>query len=111
IVYQELTRINKAIRDGEFQTNPILLNALDLAKRDDKKLHIIGLVSTGGVHSSLDHLTALCDLVEEKGIKNAYIHAFTDGRDCNPTTGLGHLTALEAHIQNQAVKVASVIGR
>lgn len=111
IVYQELTRINKAIKDGDFQQNQVLVEALDLAKKENKKVHILGLVSTGGVHSSLGHLTALCDLMEAKGIERSYIHAFTDGRDCNPKTGLGHLTTLENHIKDQKVKVASVIGR
>ncbi|MBD3638666.1 MAG: 2,3-bisphosphoglycerate-independent phosphoglycerate mutase [Crocinitomicaceae bacterium] len=111
IVYQELTRINKSIKDGEFQKNKVLLEALNHAKAKGKKLHMMGLVSTGGVHSSLDHLLALCDMVDEYGIDNAYIHAFTDGRDCNPKTGLGHLKTLEDHISNQSIKVASVIGR
>ena len=110
IVYQELTRINKAIKDGDFQSNQVLLDALEKAK-NGARLHVMGLVSTGGVHSSLDHLLALCDLIEEKGIENAYIHAFTDGRDCNPTTGLGHLTTVEDHIKDQRIKVATVIGR
>ncbi|MEZ4922780.1 MAG: 2,3-bisphosphoglycerate-independent phosphoglycerate mutase [Crocinitomicaceae bacterium] len=111
IVYQELTRINKAIKDGEFQQNPVLVAALQKAKTEDRKLHMMGLVSTGGVHSSLAHLTALCDLVESFGIKRSFIHAFTDGRDCNPTTGLGHLTTLEAHLKGKTTKVASVVGR
>lgn len=111
IVYQELTRINKAIKDGEFQSNTVLTSALNKAKTENRKLHIMGLVSTGGVHSSLDHLFALVDLVEEFGIEQSYVHAFTDGRDCNPTTGLGHLTALEKHLTNKKTKVATVVGR
>ena len=111
IVYQELTRINKAIKDGEFQKNPVLIEALSKAKNENKKLHIMGLVSTGGVHSSLDHLFALCDLVDSFEIEHSYIHAFTDGRDCNPTTGLGHLRSLEDHLTGKKTKVASVIGR
>ncbi|UKN03532.1 2,3-bisphosphoglycerate-independent phosphoglycerate mutase [Paracrocinitomix mangrovi] len=111
IVYQELTRINKAIKEGEFQKNPVLLNALNKAKKENRKLHLMGLVSTGGVHSSLAHLFALCDLANEMEIPQTFVHAFTDGRDCNPTTGLGHLEALENHIKGSNVKVASVIGR
>jgi 2,3-bisphosphoglycerate-independent phosphoglycerate mutase len=111
IVYQELTRINKSIRDGEFQKNAVLLEALNTAKKENRKLHIIGLVSTGGVHSSLDHLLALCDLIEDQQIENAFIHAFTDGRDCNPNSGLGQLATLESHIVNHKIEVASVIGR
>lgn len=111
IVYQELTRINKAIREGEFQTNKILTEAFDYAKKENKKVHLIGLVSTGGVHSSQDHIYALCDLAKEKGFQNLFIHAFTDGRDCNPTTGKGHIAELEKHLQKSAGKIASVCGR
>lgn len=111
IVYQELTRINKAIKEGEFQQNTQLVNALTKAKKEERKVHLMGLVSTGGVHSSLDHLKALVDLVEQFEIKDAFVHAFTDGRDCNPTTGLGHIETLEAHLRNKQAKIASVIGR
>lgn len=111
IVYQELTRINKAIADGEFQSNPVLNEAYDYAKKTGKKIHLIGLVSTGGVHSSQEHIYALCDLAKEKGIENIFIHAFTDGRDCNPNTGRGHITELEKHLKKSAGKIATVIGR
>ena len=111
IVYQELTRINKAIRDGEFQTNKILNQAFDYAIQNKKKIHLIGLVSTGGVHSSQDHIYALCDLAKKKGIHDLYIHAFTDGRDCNPTTGMGHIRDLENHLAKSTGKIASVTGR
>lgn len=111
IVYQELTRINKAIEEGDFQKNEQLLEALDKAKTNNKKVHLMGLVSTGGVHSSLGHLLALVDLMEKYEISESYIHAFTDGRDCNPKTGLGHIQSLEHHLQNKSTKIASVIGR
>lgn len=111
IVYQELTRINKAIRDGEFQTNKTLHAAFDYATREQKKVHLIGLVSTGGVHSSQEHIYALCDLAKAKGCHQVFIHAFTDGRDCNPTTGRGHIAELEKHLQHSNGKIASVIGR
>lgn len=111
IVYQELTRINKSIKDGDFKKNEVLRSSLDAAKSENKTVHFIGLVSTGGVHSSLDHLTALVDLCEEIGIEKSYIHAFTDGRDCNPTTGLGHIETLEKHLSNKSTKIASIIGR
>jgi 2,3-bisphosphoglycerate-independent phosphoglycerate mutase len=111
VVYQELTRINKAIREGEFHQNEVLIQVFEDAKRTGQALHFMGLVSTGGVHSSLDHLFALCDLAEKFELKNVFIHAFTDGRDCNPTTGLGHLEALEEKIANTNVKIATVIGR
>ena len=111
VVYQELTRINKAITSGEFHSKNVLKDALKRVKAKNSKLHLIGLVSTGGVHSSLDHLLALCDMAEKEGINKTYIHAFTDGRDCNPKTGAGHIAVLEEHIKNQHAKIASVVGR
>lgn len=111
IVYQELTRINKAIRDREFHSNIVLNEAFEYAKRENKKVHLIGLVSTGGVHSSQEHIYALCDLAKEKGIEKLFIHAFTDGRDCNPTTGRGHIQELEKHLKKSAGKIATVAGR
>jgi 2,3-bisphosphoglycerate-independent phosphoglycerate mutase len=111
IVYQELTRINKSIRDGEFFTNPVLLEAFQLVKEKQCKLHFVGLVSDGGVHSSIDHLTALCDLAKTKGIQHTYIHAFTDGRDCDPKSGAGFINDLQKYIQAGPVKIASIIGR
>lgn len=111
IVYQELTRINKSIREGDFFTNPTLLDAMSKAKKDGVNLHLIGLVSEGGVHSSQGHLHALCDFAESSGVQNTYIHAFTDGRDCDPKSGLKFIQNLEDHIANKPVKVASVIGR
>ena len=109
IVYQELTRINKSIRDGDFFTNPVLLNAMQNAK--NSKLHLIGLVSEGGVHSSQAHLHALCDLAKNQGVENVFIHAFTDGRDCDPKSGLGFISNLEAHLKKSAGKIASIVGR
>lgn len=111
IVYQELTRINKAIKERTFHANKILNDAFDYAKSNNKKVHLIGLVSTGGVHSSQEHIYALCDLAKEKQIENLFIHAFTDGRDCNPTTGLGHITELEKYLKNTNGTIASVVGR
>jgi 2,3-bisphosphoglycerate-independent phosphoglycerate mutase len=109
IVYQELTRINKSIREGDFFTNQVLLDAMEKAK--ESKLHLIGLVSEGGVHSSQAHLHALCDLAKNKGVENVFIHAFMDGRDCDPKSGLGCLKNLESHLEKSTGKIASVIGR
>jgi 2,3-bisphosphoglycerate-independent phosphoglycerate mutase len=111
IVYQELTRINKSIREGEFFRNPVLLTAFDEVKRRNCKLHFIGLVSNGGVHSSEKHLHALCKFAHQQGIKTSYIHAFTDGRDCDPTSGLELITETEAICAPFGAKLASVIGR
>ena len=111
IVYQELTRINKSITDGEFQKNDTLVEAFTLAKKEKKKIHFMGLVSNGGVHSSLEHLKALCDLSAAYGLEKTFIHAFTDGRDCNPTSGIDFILDLENYIVQTNVKIASVIGR
>lgn len=111
IVYQELTRINKSIREGEFFKNPMLVEAFENAKNKGSKVHFIGLVSEGGVHSSQEHLYALCDMANQYGIEHSYIHAFTDGRDCDPKSGAGFLQKLEDHITDSNTKIASVIGR
>lgn len=111
IVYQELTRINKSIRDGEFQQNTVLNNAFQQAKSRGCKIHFIGLVSKGGVHSSQEHLYALCDMAKSYELNNVFIHAFTDGRDCDPKSGLGFMQELEEHLKISTGKVASVIGR
>jgi 2,3-bisphosphoglycerate-independent phosphoglycerate mutase len=111
VVYQELTRINKAIEDGKFQKNNVILNAMNLAKNSGKKLHFIGLVSDGGVHSSQEHLHALCDLAKVQGIADLYIHAFTDGRDCDPKSGLNQIKRLETHLETSVGQIATVCGR
>lgn len=111
IVYQELTRINKSIREGEFFDLPVLKAAMQQAKKDNVNVHLIGLVSKGGVHSAQEHLYALCDLAKKEGVTNVFIHAFTDGRDCDPKSGQGFLAELENHLKESTGKVASVIGR
>ncbi len=111
VVYQDLVMINKAIEEKSFAQNQELLNAFEYAKKNNVKVHLIGLVSDGGVHSSQQHLHALCDLAEEKSVKNVFVHCFTDGRDTDPKSGLGFITKLENHIKNTAVKIASVCGR
>ncbi len=110
VVYQELTRINRAVRLGELAKNAHLLAALKYAKDNDKPVHFIGLVSDGGVHSHTSHLKNLCDIATTEGC-HGYIHAFTDGRDCDPKSGLSYLENLAQHIQNQPFKIASVVGR
>ncbi|MCB0629696.1 MAG: 2,3-bisphosphoglycerate-independent phosphoglycerate mutase [Saprospiraceae bacterium] len=111
IVYQELARINKAIREGVFQKNETLVNALKKAREKGSAVHLMGLVSDGGVHSHINHLKALCDVCTDQGLDNVFIHAFLDGRDCDPKSGEGFLKDLTAHIADQPVKLASVIGR
>ena len=111
IVYQELTRINKSIRDGEFFQNTVLLDAMKKAKEGGKKLHFMGLVSNGGVHSSQEHLYALCKMAEDNGVKDVFIHAFTDGRDCDPKSALAFIQELENELNNSVGKIATVVGR
>ena len=111
VVYQELARINKAIREKTLEKNETLLAGLKYAKENNKAVHLMGLVSDGGVHSHINHLKALCDISTEYGLEKVYIHAFMDGRDTAPNGGLGYLEAVEQHIENQPVQIASVIGR
>jgi len=111
VVYQELQRINVAIRERTFQQNKELLATIFYAIENKKPLHLIGLVSDGGVHSHINHLKAILDLCKEKGLSDVYIHAFTDGRDCDPKSGLGFITDLQAHAEKSTGKIASVSGR
>ena len=111
IVYQELQRINVAIKTGEFQQNKILLKAIDYAISNNKTLHLMGLVSDGGVHSHINHVKALTSLCAEKGLHKVLIHAFTDGRDTDPKSGLGFLTDLQEHLNKSTGAIATVIGR
>jgi 2,3-bisphosphoglycerate-independent phosphoglycerate mutase len=111
IVYQELARINKAIRDRDLHANTTLINALRKAKEQNKKVHLFGLVSDGGVHSHINHLKALCDICTEEGLRNTFVHAFTDGRDTDPRSGYGFLHSLQKHIADQPVELATVTGR
>ena len=111
IVYQELQRINVAIRDGSFDKNSVLLESIRKAKKNKKPLHLLGLVSDGGVHSHINHLEAIIDLCKEEGLSDVFIHAFTDGRDCDPKSGLGFIKELQAQLNNSVGKIASVSGR
>ena len=111
IVYQELQRINVAIRDGSFAKNEVLLNSIRFAKTSNKPLHLFGLVSNGGVHSHIDHLKAIINVCKEEGLEDVYIHAFTDGRDCDPRSGLGFIKELQLHLNNTVGKIATVSGR
>jgi 2,3-bisphosphoglycerate-independent phosphoglycerate mutase len=111
IVYQELERINVAVRDGSFAQNPVLLDAIRRAKTAQKPLHLIGLVSNGGVHSHINHLKALVDMCKAQEQQQVYIHAFTDGRDTDPKSGLGFIKELQQHLNATVGKIASVSGR
>jgi 2,3-bisphosphoglycerate-independent phosphoglycerate mutase len=111
VVYQELGRINKAVDDNELPSNPVLKQAFEYAKLNDKKVHFIGLVSDGGVHSHIKHIKGLCDAAAVYNLDKVFIHAFLDGRDTDPKSGFGFISDLEQHIAGTPVKIASAIGR
>src|SRR5258706_1768433 len=111
IVYQELERINVAVRDGSFSKNEGLLNSIRYAKTNNKPLHLLGLVSNGGVHSHINHLKAIIDVCRNEELNDVFIHAFTDGRDCDPKSGLGFITELQKHLNNSVGKIATISGR
>ncbi|TWJ02506.1 phosphoglycerate mutase [Mucilaginibacter frigoritolerans] len=111
VVYQELGRIHKAVEDNELPGNPVLKEAFEYAKQSGKKVHLIGLVSDGGVHSHIKHIKGLCDATKVYDLDKVFIHAFLDGRDTDPKSGLGFITDLEEYIEGSNIKVASAIGR
>ena len=111
VVYQDLVKINKAAEDGTLASNSALVDAFDYAKKENKNVHFIGLVSNGGVHSHINHLKGLLTAAKENECTNAFVHAFTDGRDCDPKSGLGFIKQLEEHMAKTTGKIASVIGR
>ena len=111
VVYQDLVRVNKAIDEFEIDSNKILLDAFQYAKENNKKFHLIGLVSDGGVHSHIKHLEGLISVAKKNGIKDLFVHAFTDGRDTDPKGGAQYLTDLTNHLRKNVGQLASVVGR
>lgn len=111
VIYQDLVKVNKAIADKELDKNPVLLDAIQYAKSTNRNFHLIGLVSDGGVHSHIDHLKGICSIIHNNGIKNLFVHAFTDGRDTDPKGGIDYLRDLQAHLKQTSGKIASVVGR
>lgn len=111
IVYQDLVKINLAVEDGSLRNEKVLQDAFAYAKSSGKKLHLMGLLSDGGVHSHINHLKGLTDAAEVYDLKDVFIHAFTDGRDTDPNGGEKYMQDLENHIQSKSAKVASIIGR
>ncbi len=112
IVYQDLTKITRAIEDGSFFENPALIKAMDSARDNGKKLHLWGLLSDGGVHSHITHLFALLQMAKDRGVPETYVHAFLDGRDVSPTSGVGYVKQLLAKMkQLKYGKLASLSGR
>ncbi len=111
VVYQDLVKINKAFDEKTIDQNPVVQEAFEKAKSENKKVHFIGLVSDGGVHSHINHLKGLCTIAASYGLEDVFIHAFTDGRDTDPNSGLAFLKEVEEHAKSATGKIASVIGR
>jgi 2,3-bisphosphoglycerate-independent phosphoglycerate mutase len=111
IVYQDLAKINLAVAHQTLAKEQVLVDAFTYAKENNKKVHFLGLVSDGGVHSHTSHLRGLIDASQEYGLDQVYIHAFTDGRDVDPKSGAKYIQDLEEHIKDTPVKIASIIGR
>jgi 2,3-bisphosphoglycerate-independent phosphoglycerate mutase len=111
IVYQDLVKVNLAVKNKTLNTEKVLVEAFNYAKTNNKDVHFLGLLSDGGVHSHITHLFGLLEAANDFGLKNTYVHAFTDGRDVDPKSGLGFLTQLESHLKNTNSKLATVTGR
>ncbi|MFC2334114.1 MAG: 2,3-bisphosphoglycerate-independent phosphoglycerate mutase [Prevotella sp.] len=111
IVYQDLVKINKACQTGDILKNKEIVNAYSYAQKTGKKLHIMGLTSTGGVHSSLDHMFKLLEIGKEYGLKNVFVHCFMDGRDTDPKSGKGFIADVEKVCKDNGASIASIIGR
>lgn len=111
VVYQDLVKINRAIKDGSIEKNETITQAFEYAKKNHKKVHFIGLVSDGGVHSSTKHLMKLTDIAAQHGLEDVFVHVLTDGRDTDPRSGAAYVQELEDHLKTNTAKIASVIGR
>ncbi|MDN5216248.1 2,3-bisphosphoglycerate-independent phosphoglycerate mutase [Fulvivirgaceae bacterium BMA12] len=111
VVYQDLVKINRSIEEKTLDNNETLLAALDYARQNGRNVHFIGLLSDGGVHSHIKHLKGLCTIAANNGIKNLFVHPFTDGRDTDPKSGLGYLKDLASHMEESAGTIATITGR
>jgi len=111
IVYQDLAKINLAVTNDTFKDETVLKNALEYAKTNQKAVHILGLVSDGGVHSHINHLYGLLDVIDAHGIEKSFIHAFTDGRDVDPKSGYGFISELETRLESSSTELATITGR
>jgi len=111
IVYQDLAKINKAVKEDTLKNEKVLQDAFEYAKANNKPVHFLGLVSDGGVHSHIDHLKALIKSADESGVQDSFVHAFTDGRDVDPKSGKGFLVDLNNYCSDKKTKLATVIGR
>lgn len=111
VVYQDLVKINRAIQDGSIEKNETITQAFKYAKKNNKKIHFLGLVSDGGVHSSTKHLMKLTDIAKQYDLEDVFVHVLTDGRDTDPKSGAAYVQELEDHLQTNNAKIASVCGR
>ena len=111
IVYQDLVKINKSVADKSILNNKEIVSAFTYAKENGKAIHFMGLTSNGGVHSSLEHLFALCDIAKHYGLERVYLHCFMDGRDTDPRSGLGFIRQVEDHCKKSTGVIASIVGR
>ena len=111
VVYQDLVKLNLASEDGSLAKEPVLLEAMEYAKRKNKKFHLMGLVSDGGVHAHIRHLKALLSAASDFGLEKVFVHAFTDGRDTDPKSGVNYIVDLQDHLEKTTGSIASVIGR
>ena len=111
VLYQDLVKINKAIRENTIASNPEIVKAFTYAKENNKSVHLIGLIGDGGVHAMSNHLIKLCDLTKDYGLKNVFVHALTDGRDTDPRSGLGFMKVVVNGLKSSNAKIASLIGR
>ena len=111
IVYQDLVKINLAVKNNTLREEPVLKSAFEYAKTNNKNVHLLGLVSDGGVHSHINHLFGLLDATNDYGLENVFVHAFTDGRDVDPKSGYGFISDLEDHLNKTSGKLATVTGR
>ena len=111
VVYQNLVRINKSFRENSIDNNQVLIEAVNYAKKENKKIHLIGLISDGGVHSHINHLKGLTSILSKHALNNVYVHAFTDGRDCDPKSGISFVRDIENHLKNTCGELVTLCGR
>jgi len=111
IVYQDLVKVNLAVENKTLNSEKVLVDAFEYAKSNNKDVHFLGLISDGGVHSHINHIKGLIDAANDFGLKNTYIHGFTDGRDVDPKSGAGFIKQLESHIENTNTEIATISGR
>ncbi|MEP6278248.1 MAG: 2,3-bisphosphoglycerate-independent phosphoglycerate mutase, partial [Nonlabens ulvanivorans] len=111
IVYQDLAKINKAIKDDTLKDEKVLVDALAFAKANSKKVHFLGLLSDGGVHAHIDHLKALLDVAQDMEVEDVFIHAFTDGRDVDPKAGAGYVEDITNYVRGTNAQLATITGR